>query len=80
MNAPVLFSELSSFPVLSDLCGVNNGGCSHICLQLDQNTHVCLCPEGMEIERHNGGLNETCSCPGEEEMKNGVCTSGTHST
>ncbi|XP_063723018.1 sortilin-related receptor-like isoform X2 [Symsagittifera roscoffensis] len=62
--------------VLSDLCGVNNGGCSHICLQLDQNTHVCLCPEGMEIERHNGGLNETCSCPGEEEMKNGVCTSG----
>ncbi|GFG37795.1 hypothetical protein Cfor_11613, partial [Coptotermes formosanus] len=44
--------------------------CTHLCLGKPGNQHVCLCPDGMELNRENG----TCMCPGNKlPSVNGTC-------
>lgn len=32
-------------------CGVNNGGCSHLCLLNGNNTYKCDCPHVMRLAK-----------------------------
>ncbi|XP_032511733.2 low-density lipoprotein receptor-related protein 6 [Danaus plexippus] len=46
---------------LSNQCGVDNGGCSHLCLPLTNNDYRCACPTHYRLNRDN----LTCSEPEE---------------
>ncbi|XP_039745762.1 low-density lipoprotein receptor-related protein 6 [Pararge aegeria] len=46
---------------LSNQCGVDNGGCSHLCLPLPNNDYRCACPTHYRLNRDN----LTCSEPEE---------------
>lgn len=37
----------------------NNTACSHLCIGAPDNNFVCLCPDGMEMDKAN-----KCTCPG----------------
>lgn len=48
------------FPVwllVTNPCKINNGGCSHLCLLAVAKSHVCRCPNGMNLT--SGGT--TCT-------------------
>ncbi|XP_078324156.1 prolow-density lipoprotein receptor-related protein 1-like isoform X2 [Crassostrea virginica] len=34
-------------------CSVDNGGCSHLCLPVSQNSRVCVCNDGFLLQRDN---------------------------
>ena len=65
------------FLVLSERCAKDNGGCSHICVEINAGTHICLCPDGMvRAPASVNSLNETCSCPDGETLDGKFCKSG----
>ncbi|CAF4219247.1 unnamed protein product, partial [Rotaria sp. Silwood2] len=45
-------------PQVSNPCGINNGGCSHLCLLSTNQTYTCACPEHFSLI--NNGNNRTC--------------------
>ncbi|XP_075243157.1 uncharacterized protein LOC142337650 isoform X2 [Convolutriloba macropyga] len=73
-----LYAYLSeTHNVLSERCAKDNGGCSHICVEINAGTHICLCPDGMvRAPASVNSLNETCSCPDGETLDGKFCKSG----
>lgn len=43
----------------TNLCQINNGDCSHLCLFKPNNTYVCACPMGLELTSNQ----KTCIVP-----------------
>ena len=55
-----------AFPsfVVNSSCGINNGGCSHLCL-LTPRGHQCACPNEMKLKNDKKNckfLTETFTC------------------
>ncbi|CAF4823713.1 unnamed protein product, partial [Rotaria sp. Silwood2] len=45
-------------PQIPNPCGINNGGCSHLCLLSVNQSYTCACPEHFSFI--NNGNNRTC--------------------
>lgn len=45
-------------PTPENVCGKNNGGCSHLCLR-NPNSYSCGCPTGIAMSKHNSKVCET---------------------
>lgn len=39
--------------VVENACSRNNGGCSHLCLPVSQNSRVCVCSDGFILQMDN---------------------------
>uniref|UniRef100_K1R3X5 Low-density lipoprotein receptor-related protein 6 n=1 Tax=Magallana gigas TaxID=29159 RepID=K1R3X5_MAGGI len=39
--------------VVENACSRNNGGCSHLCLPVSQNSRVCACSDGFLLQKDN---------------------------
>jgi hypothetical protein len=44
--------------LVSNPCGINNSGCSHLCLLTVNQSYTCACPEHFSFV--NDGNNQTC--------------------
>ncbi|XP_023289425.1 vitellogenin receptor, partial [Orussus abietinus] len=47
-------------------CRLNNGGCSHVCLVVTSNTHVCACPPGLILSENERTCKSQVACTSDQ--------------
>ena len=55
-NISALLVVTTNFNRDSNLCSVNNGGCSHLCLMLSEKEYTCACPTHFMLMPNNSCL------------------------